>query len=428
MLAALRHRDYRLLWVGQVVSFFGDQFHLVAMPWLVLQLTGSAVQLGLVMATAGIVRAAFMLIGGAWADRHSPRTIMLVSDAVRFVVTAFIAAATLGGFIQMWHLYALAVVFGVVSGFFAPAVNSSVPRLLEDGELESGNALMRMAESLASFVGPSAAGVLIAALGQQAIGGEAAASLTGIGIAQGIDSLTFAISAVCLLLMRALPAAEKTGEQHPLRDVAEGLRFAWGHSLMRWLFLLIALANLLIVGPLLVGLPVFAEARLGGAAAFGFVMSAFAAGNLSGMIAAGALPRPGDRVYRLIIVGLFAAFGVSMGGMAVVSHTWQAAALMCVTGAGNGYVAVSLFSQLQRLTPKAMLGRVMGLMFLAMWGLTPLSQAIAGLTIDLSIPATFAGAGVGLVLVAILAATRPELHAISTAAGANEAVPSVATA
>lgn len=428
MLAALKHRDYRLLWAGQVISFFGDQFHLVSMPWLVLQLTGSPVQLGLVMATSGIVRAGFMLIGGAWADRHSPRTIMLISDGVRFTITAFIAIATIGGFIQMWHLYTLAVVFGMVSGFFAPAVNSSVPRLLNDSELESGNALMRIAESLAGFVGPSAAGVLIAVAGQQVTGGDAAASLTGIGIAQAIDSLTFALSAGCLLLMRALPAAERTAKQHPLRDVADGLRFAWGNALMRWLFILIALANLLVVGPLLVGLPVFASARLDGPASFGFVMSAFAAGNLIGMVSAGTLQRPGDRVYRWIIIGLFASFGVSMGGMALVDHTWQAAALMFVTGAGDGYVAVSLFSQLQRLTPKAMLGRVMGLMFLAMWGLTPLSQAIAGVTIELSITATFAGAGVGLVLVSVLAASRPELRAINAAVCAHDAVPSVAVA
>ncbi len=183
MLHALKNRDYRLLWTGQAVSFLGDQFHLVALPWLVLQLTGDPFQLGLVMALAGVPRALCMLLGGAWANRYSPRTIMIVSDVVRFGATGAIAVTTLNGTITIEMIYALAVVFGLLSGVFLPAANSSVPRLIGRDQLESGNALMRLAEHSANFLGPAAAGILIAAFGHEVVAGEEVASLTGIGIA-----------------------------------------------------------------------------------------------------------------------------------------------------------------------------------------------------------------------------------------------------
>lgn len=120
MFAALKTRDYRMLWIGQGISHLGDQFHLIALPWLVLTLTHDPLQLGFVLALAGIPRAVLMLIGGAFADRHSPRTIMLVSDALRFVLAGMLAFTVLTGTVQLWMVYALALAFGVVSGFFMP--------------------------------------------------------------------------------------------------------------------------------------------------------------------------------------------------------------------------------------------------------------------------------------------------------------------
>ena len=147
--SAFRTRDYRLLFSGQAISHFGDQFHMIALPWLVLTLThGDALQLGLVLAVAGVPRALLMLVGGAWADRHSPRAIMLVSDILRFVLTAALATAILTGTAQLWMVYVLAFSFGVVSGFFMPAAESAVPRVLESDQLESGNSMMMGADQL----------------------------------------------------------------------------------------------------------------------------------------------------------------------------------------------------------------------------------------------------------------------------------------
>lgn len=420
MLATLRHRDYRLLWLGQGVSVLGDQFHLVALPWLVLQITHDPLQLGLVMGTAGIPRAAFMLVGGAWADRYSPRLIMLVSDVVRFVTTALVAGAAITGVIQLWHIYVLAVVFGTVSGFFTPAAQASVPRLLPDGELERGNALMRTVESAASFVGPAAAGLLVAAFGSQVVAGERVASLAGIGFAQAIDSASFLFSAGCLALMRSLPAPEEAPETHPVTDIIEGLRFAWSSASIRLLLLLVAAANLALTGPLMVGIPVLADERLGGATAFGLIMSGLAGGKLAGMVTAGTIGRlPGNRL-RAVVVSVYALFAAAMAWLAFVTSTWQALPLLVVVGAVDGYVGIFIMSQLQRMTPRAFLGRMMALISLAIFGLMPLSMAVSGMVSRVNVAALFLGSAIFMIAIGVVAAFRPEVDAWALTTPAEE--------
>jgi MFS family permease len=414
LLSALACREYRLLWAGQAISFLGDQFHLVALPWLVLSLTNDPLQLGLVLASSGILRAAFMLVGGAWADKHSPRLIMLVSDAIRFAVAALLAVTILTGTVEMWMIYLLAVVFGTVSGFFHPAANASIPRLLDDRRLESGNSLFQIADQAASFLGPAAAGVLIATFGRTMIGGDEVASLTGIGTAFAFDAASFALSALCLALMRPLPAAEPEDEQHPLTAIREGLAWVWREPEIRWMLGIIAGAGLFISGPLVVGLPVLANERLPqGALAFGLILSAFAGGNLMGMVGAGVLPRLDGKRFVVAAVSLISGFGIAIGALAFVDATWQAIPLMVMVGVGNGYMAVTFISQLQRVTPSVMLGRMMGLYMLCLYGLMPLSQALAGAVVRFNLSAVFIGAGTCLIGVAVLALSRPELRALS---------------
>src|SRR5262249_39660116 len=137
----LRVRDFRLLWIGQSISLLGDQFYLIALPWLVLQLTGNALALGTVLALASVPRALFMLIGGALVDRFSPRTVMFVSNLVRMILVALLALLVLTHNIQLWMLYLFALGFGTADAFFFPADSAMVPRLLEKDQLEMGNTL-----------------------------------------------------------------------------------------------------------------------------------------------------------------------------------------------------------------------------------------------------------------------------------------------
>ena len=402
MLSAFRNRDYALLFAGQSISHLGDQFHLIALPWLVLSLTHDPLQLGAVLAVVGIPRALLMLVGGVFADRFSPRLIMLASDALRFVSTTAMAVAVLTGSVQIWMVYALALAFGIVSGFFMPAAQSTVPRILPPDQLERGNAAIMGANQLAAFLGPVAAGLLIAAFGTgAAVGAAKTASLTGIGIALAVDALSFLVSAVCLASMRRIPAANSRSDDNPLAEVVEGLRYAFGNPSVRVMFVAIACANFFIMGPMLVGLPVIASSRLAqGAAAFGIIMSASGIGSVIGMLGAGSLRRPSDRVFPWLAATLFVGFGISVASLAFVTQTWILGLLMLATGMGNGYIAVIVITALQRMTETAFLGRVMSLITLAMVGLAPVSQLLSGAIIRVSPTVLFCGAGLGFLLTA----------------------------
>ncbi|MHB8705568.1 MAG: MFS transporter [Coriobacteriia bacterium] len=414
LFSTLMNRDYRLLWLGQGVSILGDQFYLVALPWLVLQLTGEPVQLGLVLAATGVPRALFMLVGGAWADRHSPRAIMLVSDIVRFAAVGYISVAALLGTIEMWQVYIVAVVFGTVSGFFIPAAQSAIPRLLEDRALERGNALMRIAENSAAFLGPAAAGVLIATFGSQVVAGETTTSLAGIGIAMAFDSATFVFSATCVAFVRQLRAPATRPDTHPIADIAAGLEFAWRTPAVRALIAFIALVNLAIAGTLQVGIPLLASTRLGGAAAFGTIISAVAGGRIVGMAIAGSAGRPARVALRTFMAISYVLYGSAMAWLSVISATWQGLPLLAVAGAVDGYVGILILSQLQRMTPKPLLGRAMGLVMLSVFGMMPLSQAIAGWIGNVSLTALFVSSAVALATIALFALTRPELRLLDT--------------
>src|SRR5262249_29772015 len=130
LLQPLGARDFRLLWIGQGVSLFGDQFYLVALPWLTLQLTGSGLALGTVLVIAGISRAIFQLLGGAVTDRVPALTLMIVSNVARALATAAITALVITGVARLWHLYLLSIIFGMLDAFFVPAYLSVVPILI----------------------------------------------------------------------------------------------------------------------------------------------------------------------------------------------------------------------------------------------------------------------------------------------------------
>ena len=416
MKTILKMREFRLLLSGQAVSSIGDQFNLIALPWLVLALTHDPLQLGGVLAAAGSPRALLMLVGGAWADRHSPRTIMLVSDALRFVLTAALAAAILAGTAQLWMVYVLAVAFGSVSGFFMPAAQATLPRVLAEEQLEAGNSLMMGANQAASFLGPVAAGVLIAMFGAGSSGsGQGEASLFGIGMAFAIDASSFLVSALMLLAMRRIASPSTEAATHPIAGILEGLRYSLGRVQLRAMFVIIACANFLIAGPMFVGMPVIAQTRLGGAAAFGAVMSSYAIGSLIGMVLAGALPRPNDGAFGWLVVGLLAGFGGSMAALGYLDALWAIAALMVATGIGNGYIGVHAISLLQRMAAEKYIGRVMSLLSLAMVGLMPMSQALSGLVIRVSPQALFVSAGVGFALLAAWSLARRDALALNEA-------------
>ena len=408
-------RDFRLLFAGVSTSLLGDQFALIATPWLVLQLTGDPLALGAVLALEGVPRALFMLFGGAATDRLSPRIIMLASDLVRFLLAALMAAAVFAGVVQMWMLYAFGLGFGLVAGFAVPAGYSIVPMLLKEKDLQAGNSVVMSVGQLVQFVGPVSAGILI---------GKFTESFYGIGLAFGIDAVTFAVSATTLMLMHGagkLTSSTDASYRESIWDaIGTGLKHVLDDNALRLIFLIIAAVNFLFVGPILVSVPVLADQRLaGGAVAFGLLMSGFAGGNLGGLLLAGALPRPTGRTMRILLIGLLTVFGITTVALGFVSLTWIDFGLMLLLGLGNGYFTLILFTWIQIRTPKTMMGRIMSLLTLSSAGLVPVSQAISGAVVSWNLTLLFVLAGGLIVLVAIWTAFQPSLATFSESLSAN---------
>jgi MFS family permease len=405
-LKAILSRNFILLWLGEAISLIGDQFYLIALPWLTLQLTGDPFAMGAVLAVGGIPRALFMLVGGAFTDRFSARTVMLVSNLLRMLLVAILAIVVIIGSIKLWMLYIFALIFGLVDAFFFPAQSAIVPRLVDKANLQRANSIVMMTQQLSLFAGPVLAGIVIAMASTWFSVGETASDLTGLGITFGLDALTFLVSAITLWFIRieAIKRDEKSASNSVLSDIQQGFNSMWQDIEVRSFFLLIIIANVLIVGPMSVGIPVLADSRLPeGAAAFGIIMSAFGGGSLLGMILAGILPKPPTRYMGIVIGLVWSGLGVGIFLLGLAETTTFAALTGFGMGAANGYVVILFVTWLQNRTADAMLGRMMGFLMFATTGLNPVSNALAGAVISWNPTLMFMGAGALMVLIVVLA-------------------------
>lgn len=390
LLRPLRIRDFRLLFAGETVSVLGDQFHFVALTWLALQLTGSGLVLGTVLMTAAIPRAVFMLVGGAFSDRFSPRMLMLVSNAIRGVVVGVLAALVLTGRAELWHLYVLAGTFGVVDAFFYPALNTIVPMLVPERQLSPANALVQGAQQITGLVGPALAGAMIA--------------IVQTGPAFVIDAASFMVAAFALLLIRGGRRTADPVEdgQRPgvLSTIAGGVRAAWADPAVRSMVLLTAAFNFAFTGPISVGLAFLADHRFdGGSAAFGLLFSAFGGGAVLGAIAAGSIARP--RRLGTILMFIAFALGIGLALIGLAPSLPIALGIIAVMGVLIGFINVQAIAWLQARIPDELRGRVMSLVTLGSVGLAPVSLAIAGALIDLgAVTLVFIAAGAIVILAA----------------------------
>lgn len=414
LLSAFSVRDFRLVWAGENISLLGDQFYMVALPWLTLQLTGSGLALGAVAAAAGIPRAVFMLIGGAITDRFSPRSVMFVSNALRVILTLLITALVLTHTIQFWMLFLTALVFGLVDAFFFPASSAIVPMIVQKEHIESGNALMQITAQLANFVGPALAGLIIASISGlsnlQAIETSAASGdVRGISLAIGLDAITFIVAAIALWMMKGgRTVVKQEHKQGVVASIAEGLHLVWGDPILRVMIILISAINFFFTGPMGVGIPVLAKHLPEGAAAFGAILSAFGGGALVGAILGGTLPTP--RRLGVVAMSSIAVAGAGLGLFGIVSNLWVGVAAAIIMGLMVGYTNVVTISWLQKRTPAEKMGRVMSLVMLGSFGLGPISNFVAGTLVDNHLTLMFGVAGGLLVIMSLASLFKREVR------------------
>ena len=381
ILLPLRHRDFRLLLSGQTISNFGNTFWLVALPFQLIALGATPLQLGVAVTIAGLSSMAFLLLGGVIADRVSRRRIILTADVVGAVVTLCVAALGATGALRVEHLYVGGLLLGATFAFLVPAYNAVVAELVPANLLTEANAARQLAMAIARTAGPVAAGVVVA--------------YAGTPQAFAIDALTFVFS--FLTYRVASPTASPMSAPEPiLRQVRDGIAFV---ASTRWLWMaLVALGfiNLSYNSQIGVMTPLLVREDLrAGAATFGFVTAAFGVGRIVGGIALPQLPitRPGIAMYvfeviagvSCLLIGLVVWLPITLLGMAVMG---------CALSSSD-----TLFNALiQRNVPAPLLGRVTSINFLVGSLLIPVSPLAAAAIIDV------AGAAMSFVVAGVWAA------------------------
>jgi MFS family permease len=386
---ALRHRNFRLLFLGQAISSLGDRLVPVALAFAVLDLTGSVTDLGLVLAAQTVPLIAFVLLGGVWADRLPRQRVMLASDAVRAVAQGVSALLLVQGQADIWQLAALQAVYGAAEAFFGPASTAVVPQTIDSGDLQQANALMALSGNVAAVLGPAFAGVIVATIG------------SGWGLA--IDAGTFVASAIFLALMRVRPVIVASRSS----TLAE-LRAGWEAFRSRtWLWVTVGYFTLFIgfvYAPLIVLGPQVARTELGGPGAWAAISTALGLGSLAGGLL-GLRWRP-----RYPLRVAFIAFLIAGPALFVLLAAHAPLPLIVATalvdGASGTLFNTMWYTALQRDVPANELSRVSSWDYLGSVGMLPVGQAISGPIADaigLSTTLYLAGGLFVVLLLAVLA-------------------------
>lgn len=358
-LAVLRQRDFRLLFGAYAVSVFGDRMVNIALAFAVLELGGSASEVGIVLASRTLPLVGSLLIGGVVADRVSRRAVMVTADLARLATQGVLAALLIAGEPAVWVVAVLAGLTGAATGFFNPASTGLMPAVVPSAQLQQANGLRATAMSGGEILGPAVAGVLVASAGP--------------GWALAIDAATFGVSAALLAGLSVAPRLARETSSF-VADLKGGWE-AFHTRTWVWTFVAAAALANLVWGAWSVLGPVIAERELGGAAVWGSILAAIGVGALAGALL-GIRVRP----QRPLIVATlsFATFSVPPALLAAGASTPLLAAGALLSGAGM-MLGISVWeSTLQRHIPEDSLSRVSAYDWFGSLAFQPLGLAIAG--------------------------------------------------
>jgi MFS family permease len=367
-LRVLRHRDFRYLWLAQTASVIGDCIVIVALALFVIELTGDATDLGLVLAAASLPLVAFLLLGGVWADRLPRHRVMVATDLVRFTLHATLAALIFTGAVRIWQLILIEALFGTAEAFFRPAANGLLPQTIPEAEIQQAQGLSALSNNIGEFAGPALATALVLGLGA--------------GWAFALDAATFLLSASLLSRVRprrrelheysARASEERVGVWTEMR---EGFREVRSRSWV-WVTLASFCAALFTgLAPWFVLGPVVARAQYGHVGIYGLLSAVLGVGTIAGsLLGIGWRPRFPMRAAMLAIllwpsVAVLYAAGVTL---------YVVAPAMLLGGAGIALFDVWWTTALAERIPPDKLSRVSSYDWMVSLGLLPLGYVLAG--------------------------------------------------
>jgi MFS family permease len=395
---ALRHPNYRLFFIGQGLSLVGSWITRVATSWLVWRLTGSEALLGLVGFAGQIPTTLVAPFAGVLVDRWNRHRTLVVTQVVAMLQSAALAAFALSGHITVAWIAVLSVVQGLVNAFDMPARQAFVVEMVTDrADVPNAIALNSSLVNAARLIGPSIAGVLIAAVGE--------------GWCFAVDAVSYLAVVASLFAMRGIQPRPARARGGVLADFRDGFRYVAGFRAIRAILLLLAIVSL--TGfPYVVLMPVFARNILGGGPnTLGLLMAASGVGALAGALWLAARPTVLGLGRVVVLAG--GAFGFALAAFALSRWTWVSALALIVVGAGMMIQMAASNTLLQTLVDEDKRGRVMSFYTLAFFGMAPFGSLLAGLLAGaIGAPLTVVvGGAISLAGVALFASRLPVLRA-----------------
>ena len=392
----LAERNFRTFYLGYVTSLLGTSMSTVAIAWAVLETTGSAPDLGYVMAANVVPQVLLLAVAGAVADRLGRRRVMLSADALRCCAQASLAVTVFAGRPPLWLFLVLASIRGSGEAFFSPALGALTVEVAPARQLGNANALYGLAQSATRIGGPALSGVFVAVAGPASV--------------IAADAVSYAVSVVALSLLR-LPPVPAGGERRTLlRDMVEG----WSDFRSRtWLWVVSlqwAFFNLITWSPWMVLGPVLGRDYLGGPAVWGAIMATQGAGAIAGGLAC-----LGRRPRRPMVIATIAVFGYTMPDIPMALHAtaiWVAmGAFAC--GAGSALSSTYFGAAMQQQVPQDRLARVTSLSLFSSFGIGVVGYGVDGpLAGVFGAPALFAVGAVYGILSSAAVLALPAVRAV----------------
>jgi Transmembrane secretion effector len=361
VISALRSHDFRLLWLSQSVSVIGDGLVIVAVGLFVTRLTGNPSDVGLVLTAYVVPLLLLLLIGGVVADRLPRQAVMVASDCARCVLHGALALLIAFGAVQIWHMVVIGLLYGAAQAFFQPAYTGLIPQTVAEGDIQSAQALGGISRELASFVSPAIATALIFGVGGAA--------------AFGLDSATFAVSALTLTRVRA----RDRGGEHRSGTLLSELKDGWAAVSARpWVWasisafsaaLLVALAPFFVLGPAV------SREVYGTEAVFGIASAFWGAGTVLGAVTGGRW-RPRHPMRTALIVAFAWPAQIALFAFGPPRPLLYAATMLA--GSGLGLLGVWWETALAQRIPPQLLSRVSAWDWMGSLALLPVGYVLAG--------------------------------------------------
>src|SRR5258708_8743189 len=363
---ALRRRPFALLWTGQSLSRLGDFVYEIALAWWVLQKTGSAQTMSLVLIFAITPSVLFSLIGGVTVDRVSRIGLMLASDVARGIVALIVALLGLVGLLEVWHVFIASLIFGFVDAFFQPAYAALVPQIVPPDDLPSANSLTSLSLNLGRVAGPAVGAALVAIVGPPA--------------AFALNALSFGSSSLLLLplLRKGVPwPAQPAGPAHPWRDLREGFATVLASPWLWVTILVLSLTNVTLAGPYSIAMPFLVKDSLkADVGTLGLLYAVFPMGYVLGGVWLGRYARIRRRGLVMYLSTSLAALMLALFGL--LPPIWVLLAAALINGAALEAGHLVWTNALQSMVPNEQLGRVVSIDSLGSFGLLPIGLAMAG--------------------------------------------------